>query len=397
MRREFQSMIRGAGRLFRWVWPMVAAACWLAAFAPARAAEEEATVEAMRRAWAERRAKIESLYCEIALEEYVVTDPPGARQKPAGPFAPPEPPSPKAKPTLTLEGNVRFWIARDKMALRLDPTWSDPDYSELGPSTRREMTFDGTVAKHMDRAEVLSMGGIAREPWLSHTFSARTELIHAPYVTGVRLSIDPTVGLEVAGMGFKASDIDSGQVNIKGSWTDAAGNRLLEIKLPTSTPERQNLLHVDVSRGYLPVRIETKRREQTMILVTLTYVEDPDVGWRIAAWTESNMNSRSSRDRTRHGAVERFEVNRPIADEVFELVFPEGTHVYELIAEESNAHYVAGPGGVLEPISEAEFGLVIVQESTSDRRSTGRWFMAVTLTVFAVCCIFVLVRRRTRR
>ncbi len=313
-------------------------------------AAEEPTLEAMRRAWAERRAKIDSLYCEIALVEYVLAEPPGARRR-LRLFEMPDPPSPEAEPTLTLEGNVRFWIAGEKMALRLDPVSHNPIESGILRMTRRQMTFDGTVAKHLDCTEVLDMGCIAREPWLSHTFSPRTELINTPYVTGVRLSIEPVAGLEAMG-------IDPSRMTLGETWTDAAGNQCLEIEIPSINPEVQNLLHVDMTRGYLPLRVERRRRGRTTSLRTFAYVEDPDMGWRIAEWTDSYLNMDYPPDTTRYGTVERFEVNRPIADEVFELVFAEGTQVFEPIGEEENAYYVAGPGGVLEPISEAEFGLV---------------------------------------
>ncbi len=398
MRYECQSVIHRRGASFRPAWAVMAAACWLAAFAPPAAAEEEATVEAMRRAWAERRAKIESLYCEIALEEYTLVDPSAERLQ--DPFAPPEPPSPKAEPTLTLEGNVRFWIAGEKMALRLDPTERDPVHSSIGPATRREMTFDGTLAKDLDYSDLLNMGSIAREPWLSHEISPKMLLRGVSEALGIWLSIDPIVGLEATGMvGLDRAGIDSSPMTIKRSWTDDAGDRYLEINIPSMVPHRENSVHVNVTRGYLPVRVERKRDGQTTTLVTLEYTEDPELGWRIAEWTDSLSNLDYPPDTTRYRTVERFEVNRPIADEVFELPFPEGTHVHELVGEDevAFAYYVAGTGGVVNPISEAEYGVFRESEPVGDKRSTGRLFMAVALAVFAICCMFVLVRRRRRR
>jgi hypothetical protein len=171
------------------------------------------------------------------------------------------------------------------------------------------------------------------------------------HVNGVWLSTDPIVGIEALGM-------DPNRVTNERIWTDGAGNRYLEFEIrPTVNRDWLNLVRVDVTRDFLPVRLEKRLRGQTRALVTVRHVEDPDIGWRVATWTDSRLNSDSRSDTTLHHTVERFQVNPRIADDTFELVFPEGTHVHEVVGEDADGSlYVAGTGGVLKPISAAEYG-----------------------------------------
>jgi hypothetical protein len=107
------------------------------------------------------------------------------------------------------------------------------------------------------------------------------------------------------------------------TWED---RRVVELVIPSdATPLALCMMYVDPDKGFSPVRAIEVFKGVPRRDVTLDYVEDDRVGWRLSSWSYAWGAPRDVSQS--QGAVERCIVNEEIDDSIFGIQFPIGTHV----------------------------------------------------------------------
>ena len=365
----------------RWWFPLVGAFFFAAVARPA-AAEE--TLDDILRFWEERRAKIESLHCEWYVEEY--------RPPWRGIDDGSDDSEPPAEPALALKGTTRFVIDGEKMAYTVEPEWLDPERTRLGGRLRA--VYDGSVTRDIVISEHI--------PRLLGYIQPQRDEVFVTYVRNRAfwLSLDPIVFLDpMILVDPQRTDADLVErMSIRRRWTDGEGTRYLEIVVPLSELSEKTL-YVDLSRSGLPIRAERRLAGHLMVVISKEYMRDPEIGWRVARWSKSSFSGSGERRRTNytyHCEVARFEVNRPVPEDAFDFVFPEGAHVGAMDEEGEAAFFVALADGALRPISSDEFGR-IDDAAPPEVSRMGRLGIVLVVVGALSGVTFLMVKRRRRK
>ena len=133
------------------------------------------------------------------------------------------------------------------------------------------------------------------------------------------------------------------------------GRECVELFMPRSNPSWRGVVCVDPSRDCVPVEFFERLDGAPKDKLSIQYVRDETEGWRISAWQYEYPGDEVSGARSHRCKVTRCTINKPVADNVFAIEFPEGTHVVEH-GRDTDKYFIAMRDGKRRYISQSEYG-----------------------------------------
>lgn len=344
----------------------------------ARGHEAEVSTEAVVRAWESRQGRVKSFDLAWTGVEYQRIDK-TILLLTQGDNLPQSSKKPPADSTLPIKG--RFVLDADGRS-RMDQagqTWSLREGKFVDTSSIT--IFDGKIRKsffptslrgfpsaHIGKGSVAEVG--------RHVLTLPVCLLYRPF--------DGALGE------FKPGGL---------VLTDARG--VVEGRSCLVLRHGDNVVWVDPERDYIPVRFFQYRRGAVYWSVEINYRTDDQLGWVLSGWKDTRLSVKGTIDDAVTATVTKAAINTSISDDTFEVDYPDGTEVSNLLTDE---WYILREGGHKRPILPGEFtGDNYQQLLQSDPPGTGRgaWFWTLLASNVALFIAIVVVglnyRRRVRR
>jgi len=108
---------------------------------------------------------------------------------------------------------------------------------------------------------------------------------------------------------------------------------------------------VDPSKDFLPVRYTKGGANSLHSELEISYSRDETLGWVPQSWTNRQFDTTGKEYASDTAKVIEYSINKPLADSVFELSLPVGTHVTDATTDEE---FVIRDGGRRERVSPKE-------------------------------------------
>ncbi len=258
-------------------------------------------------------------------------------------------------------------------------TWSS-EKNQYVPKTTRDI-FDGQLRK------VFFPQGVKSFPNLhisNNTASDTARDLRAAAIRMVYRPFDTTMGV-----------FDPSKLAI----TERKGvveNRQCLI-LSHTQDTQEEMIWVDPSRSFLPLRHTIRRRGVIAEQTEISYREDPSNGWVPALWNNALLDKDGNTMKSWSGKVTQYQLNEPIPDSTFETDYPPGTYVQNYVTREN---YILREGGGRRPILPGEYKgdnyEEILNSEPPSSNTMGRWIASVSGGSFIVVLVY-LRRRRTKR
>jgi hypothetical protein len=106
------------------------------------------------------------------------------------------------------------------------------------------------------------------------------------------------------------------------------GRDCVELAIPGRSADSVTRMVVDPSRGYAPVDIVDEYRGDVTSHLTIDYVADNRLGWRISEWEVAHFGGeRGQATLVQRGKVLRYSINRSLDEKIFQFDFPPGAEV----------------------------------------------------------------------
>lgn len=281
---------------------------------------------------------------------------------------------------VVLKMNVRYVVHENKIF-----------YSEVGDSwaiesnSRRPNGFSCAFTGTESRMLFAKNDGICPAGELWHDDRPTDTLIAHVNTLALVLIYRPMVFLEQLG-----ADPHSGRVDRPREYHQSGTSKTLVF--PRGTDGQSYVdVSVDPTHGYVPVRYVLRKSGYILSDTEISVSEDEAVDACPRAWSWKQFDDSSRLVQTGEVQVLSSEINDPVADDVFEIVFPVGTWVNEHDADGTKIFLVA-KDGTRRYLDDSEADLRRYDELMNPR---SRWNPFVVITVgviFLVAAITVLSR-----
>jgi len=354
---------------------------WMAALLPATAGQpirgsDDVSLQDIRAAWERRRESIKSFRYECRLQEGLIK---GSRSRMANPLGGQHKKDVPGADVI-LETVLTFSLAGKKIACTKEgEQWID----QLNAPATREFraTFDTVHNKTLTRGGPLDLGGVATagKPDDILTVNADT--------TAFWLAFSP-----VTWMQQRLYDPD--RMAVSQAHAFRGGHACVELSTPRRNPSWRALLYVDPSRECIPLQWIEEYKGVVRTDLSIEYVSDEGVGWRVSAWHQKRFDGSGTLDSSSTCEITRCAINERVADDVFTIEFPTGAHVAEHDGDTAK-YYIALGGGKKRYISSSQFG--VLPPAVPKGRSWGPFMLAGTGLLAILAIVFFLKRRRERR
>jgi len=133
------------------------------------------------------------------------------------------------------------------------------------------------------------------------------------------------------------------------------GHDCVEVSLPQSSLAWKILIYADAARDYLPLQFVHQNNGRVTYDLSIQYVRDETVGWRVSAWSDKFFSTSGAVARSSCYDVKRCSINKPLDDGVFAIEFPNGTHVIEK-DRGAKTFFIVLADGKRQYIPEREYG-----------------------------------------
>jgi len=156
---------------------------------------------------------------------------------------------------------------------------------------------------------------------------------------------------------------------------------------------------VDPNRSFIPLRNFRSNRGVAVRQVDIHYSEDKEWGWIPTAWTIMLLNPKDGKlTGSTVGKVTDYKINPPLPEGTFEITFPPGTWVRDLV---KNENYILREGAARRPVLAGEWdgrNYEQIRDSEPPGLSSGwKVFIAsVSVLVLGGAVVWWLVARRRR-
>ena len=293
-------------------------------------ADDEQT-EQVRSAWELRRKRIVSLEYEFTVTDTHVFR--GGRYLSEDPFAqsPQLNDSSSGTPRTTLETRVhsmKYSMAGGRFAYRKEGENWDPGSPQSRTKRSYTAIFDGNTNKYLNKGGPAPTGGIRRNCRQPHDRLASNSnliplsLLYFPADLIRRVGYDPQ----------RMKVVQSHKVRGEYDCTELLIPAVT--KHPNLVSPWRARVYVDATREYLPRGLVLENAGNVRRDISIEYIANEKVGWLVSHWSYNQFNSSGDVVMSSSGRVTRSSVNEPIEDSAFELTFPAGTHVEELMGDD---------------------------------------------------------------
>jgi hypothetical protein len=137
-------------------------------------------------------------------------------------------------------------------------------------------------------------------------------------------------------------DLDAAQV--EGHATDHNGIKCISLSLVRpATPWRAEV-RLDPARDMLPVFLSERHQGVLTHQLSMEHAKDDHGQWTVAQWVDLHYDSVGQIDETAVGRVVHCTVNQPVAEGLFTLTMPRGTHVSEK-KDDATQYYIVDESG----------------------------------------------------
>jgi len=222
---------------------------------------------------------------------------------------------------------------------------------------KRGEFWDGNLLKPIQNHQSFGFDGSQVWKILGHPGGALGKIEHGvvPHDTTIR-------DIEVTPIFFTCSPIellklkgfDIGEISMANESVVYNGTDSVKLSLPArkASPLEVVAVYIDPARDNRILGFERWYKGAPLKEITLNYAETGKVGWQLANWKSTIFDYASGEPAVSvSGEVTEVTINEPVADSLFEPVFPEGTHVRKM-----GETFIQGPDGKLRPLEEGEFG-----------------------------------------
>lgn len=303
--------------------------------------DEDLTTAMVLAAWRKRGESVKSFRYDCQVETTALSsDAAPLAQSPKGAAA-------DDQPQKTVE-TCSFCVSGKKMAYLSERREPD-DSTESGFKVCKDKAvFDGASYKILWDAESrMPMGQMTRDDKF-HAVCYYTLKAHQNNMA-LWLWFSPTDRLQLLGHILEG-------MTARRQHVACDGHDCVEFSVPRTNPAWQTSIFVDRARDCLPVQLIQDAQGSLTCKLLIRYSRDESVGWRVSDWEYESVSSFSSaRVRTVKCKVTNCTVNKPIADEVFHIEFPEGAHVVEHI-NGTDRYFIVLPEGKRQPIDAKNYG-----------------------------------------
>ena len=285
------------------------------------------------KAWSSRSTEISSVNVSYSLTE--VISPQEAPQPLQGnPFEEFTPPN-----EAELTKHLTFALSGNRIALRMRGD-AIRQNGELGARTNTTV-FNGKVYKTLVESELMPLGSFDRRG------RAGDQVTRNYYQNALWLWCNPIQLMEKVVWDIK-------RMRLNGVPTIIDGVECARFSVPRKSPGWLSYVYVDLSAAHLPRRWEVLYKGKLLDKLTIQYQKDPSGIAYVSQWSSVRYSSAGKLEAMCLAKVEKCELNKPIDDNVFELDFPMGTHLYEELGD-SRRYYIQEASGMRE-IKETEYG-----------------------------------------
>ena len=118
-------------------------------------------------------------------------------------------------------------------------------------------------------------------------------------------------------------------------------------------------MHLNGSRGFIPISLRTELRGQTYRTLSLEYSQHERLGWVPRTWEDHSLFDEDGKPSTTlRCEVLQFEINVPLEERIFTIEFPEGAHAARFAGpgrEGDEEYFIAGADGELSGIPRSQY------------------------------------------
>jgi hypothetical protein len=186
-------------------------------------------------------------------------------------------------------------------------------------------------------------------------------------------------------MTFRAADpnmrpFDISQMTTTGKQAPIDGRLCRELQLELPATAVVYHLWVDPSRDFVICRYTQTNNRKLVYQVNVRFTDDPQAGWAPSAWDVVSQFPDGALEMSSREEVDEHEINPSISADQFDIVFPPGTALSDLVAKRN---YIIKPDGSERTIRPNEAGLSYKEllasgpgEITGERPGfLGRWWV----------------------
>jgi hypothetical protein len=356
---------------------------------------DSAVVEQVRAAWQKRHALIRSFQyeCDLGSSRSV----PQSKAGKPSPFGPDWEKDVPNAPVL-LHKAVGFTLSGEKLAYSETGDHWDEGLGSVGTSTFKG-AFDGRAYRNFMYTGVVAQGFVNPASTRAAPIDAITKNRNQ---TAMRLWQGPSDCLNTL-----SYSIDRMEETGRRAFCD--GFECVELSVPAKGkfPWRV-LIHADPSRDYAPLEYIEENAGNVVRQLTVQYVQDTKVGWRVSAWSDISFNSKGLLTDSVVCKVKNCSINEAIPESTFMLEFPVGARVCDVTSGEKQYYTVTDsrernviavsdfsrlPPGAQQRADASQSADTRLPEVSAARRVA----VAVVLTAAISILLVVLVVRRFRK
>jgi hypothetical protein len=277
-----------------------------------------ASVKEILAAWEKRQANIRSFHYECQLEE-------SARRstkkgnKVQDPFRDAPDEARLSGKDFVLSQTFVYSLCGNKIAWSKEGrVWND---QMNGPRiTKTKVAFDGTYTRTLHEDE-----GPRRSGVLAGDDGPGAFRDHA------RMQVDQ---LAISLWSFPiawliAQGYDPKKMSIDEDCASGDDRGYVKVMMPRTGSSWWASVYVDPSRDYMPAEFVAALNGIIRTDLSVQYVRHDKIGWRVSAWTHKQFGKSGVADSKVSSRVKSYSINEPIAKEIFESEFPDGTPVAE--------------------------------------------------------------------
>jgi len=222
-----------------------------------------------------------------------------------------------SKGPLELNSTFKLSMKGGKISMKSEGyVWSSSRSSRVFQNYSR--CFNGTGNKALLEGKDIVTSGV-----FDHERQPAIELTNNTHYVPLWLAFTPAEML--SRMRF-----DTSHMSVSDARAFHQGKECIEVSIPRDRLKGQ--IYVDPSLGYLPVKfVEWRRAGKMRSDIELEYVENEVLGWVVSRWWSNLYDGDEKLATSLSGTVDKITLNQPISDDEFDIKFPVGTSIREIM------------------------------------------------------------------
>jgi hypothetical protein len=174
-------------------------------------------------------------------------------------------------------------------------------------------------------------------------------------INAVDLEISPFLFAHAPALWLKLRGGNVDQMRIVDSNSFQNDIACIELEVPRASEKSAFIVYVDPQREYVPIRHASKMAGRITTSTDIAYGPDKVVNWVVDFASMQQLTDDGELESTMSWRVRHYTVNDASADELYDVVFPVGTHVHEL-RDGTESHYEVLSDGRTREILPNMFG-----------------------------------------